>query len=104
LPAHVVPIAERDAGHVYHLFPVRTAERNSLQAHLRRSGIDTLVHYPIALTDQAAFARGRRGACPVAERAARELLSLPLHPGLSDRDAGAVADAVSTFPTHHTLA
>lgn len=104
LPAHVTAIVERDAGHVYHLFPVRTHDRDALQAHLRHSGIDTLIHYPLALTDQDAFAPGRRAACPVAERAARELLSLPLHPALSDRDARTVGEAVGTFPTYTTLA
>jgi dTDP-3-amino-3,4,6-trideoxy-alpha-D-glucose transaminase len=104
LPPHVAPIVERDPGHVYHLFPVRTPEREALQTHLRRSGIETLVHYPVALTEQDAFAAGRRAACPAAERAARELLSLPLHPGLPDRDAHAIAEAVTTFPTHNTLA
>ena len=104
LPAHVAPIVERDAGHVYHLFPVRTTERDALQAHLRERGVETLIHYPLALSDQDAFAPGRRAGCPVAERAARELLSLPLRPDLSDRDVRSIAEAVAAFPTHSTLA
>jgi len=86
LTGAVVPVAQRDPGHVYHPFPVRVAtgergtSRNSLQAHLRARGFETLVHYPVALNDQPAFAPYRRSACPVAAAAAQELLSLPLHP------------------------
>jgi dTDP-4-amino-4,6-dideoxygalactose transaminase len=58
----------------------RGSSRNSLQAHLRARGFETLVHYPVALNDQPAFARYRRKECPVAAAAAQELLSLPLHP------------------------
>jgi dTDP-4-amino-4,6-dideoxygalactose transaminase len=102
LPAEARPIVERDPGHVYHLFPVRCAERDALQAHLQASGIDTLIHYPVPLPAQAAFAKatagqGSRRGCPVAAQAARELLSLPLHPRLRDADVDAAAGAVNEF-------
>jgi dTDP-3-amino-3,4,6-trideoxy-alpha-D-glucose transaminase len=97
LPASVTPIAEREAGHVYHLFPVRAADRDALRAHLRTEQIDTLVHYPLALNEQAAFAGARPGDCPHAERAARELVSLPLHPRLQDVDVDRICRAVTAF-------
>jgi dTDP-3-amino-3,4,6-trideoxy-alpha-D-glucose transaminase len=97
LAAGVTTIAERDAGHVYHLFPVRCAERDALQAHLRNAGIETLIHYPVPLNLQPAFAAGGASDCPVAARASRELVSLPLHPALGDADVTAVADAVNAF-------
>jgi dTDP-3-amino-3,4,6-trideoxy-alpha-D-glucose transaminase len=87
----------RDEGHVYHLFPVRTWRRDALQAHLRAAGVETLVHYPIALPDQRAFGRFAPAPCPEASAAAHELLSLPLHPGLSDEQVIQVADAVNRF-------
>jgi dTDP-3-amino-3,4,6-trideoxy-alpha-D-glucose transaminase len=94
----VTTITERDPGHVYHLFPVRCADRDALQAHLRGAGIDTLIHYPVPLNLQPAFANSAGAiACPVAAHAARELLSLPLHPGLRDTDVAAVATAVNAF-------
>jgi dTDP-4-amino-4,6-dideoxygalactose transaminase len=89
--------AEREAGHVYHLFPVRSAARDALRTHLQQAGIRTLVHYPHALSSLAAFAPYRQDACVHAERAALELLSLPLNPRLSDEEAGRVVTAVSTF-------
>jgi dTDP-4-amino-4,6-dideoxygalactose transaminase len=68
-----------------------------LQDHLRQAGIVTLIHYPVALTAQEAFAPYRRDPCPVAERAARELLSLPLHPRMLDADVWHVAREIERF-------
>jgi dTDP-4-amino-4,6-dideoxygalactose transaminase len=91
-----VPL-EMDAGHVYHLFPVRTAERSSLQGHLRSAGIETLVHYPVPIPLQPAFAAAASAGWPAAEAAAHEVLSLPLHPALSIAEVDAVAAAIRTF-------
>ena len=57
------------------------------------AGVETLVHYPVPLNEQPAFAAYRAPECPVASRATRELLSLPLHPGLSGRDVRRVVTA-----------
>jgi dTDP-4-amino-4,6-dideoxygalactose transaminase len=91
-----VPL-EIDPGHVYHLFPVRTKRRSALQAHLRSAGIETLVHYPVAISRQPAFRSANPAACAVAEAAADELLSLPLHPALPIEDVARVADAIRAF-------
>jgi dTDP-4-amino-4,6-dideoxygalactose transaminase len=96
LPA-AMPIAERDAGHVYHLFAVRSANRDVLQAHLTHEGIETLIHYPLPLPRQRVFASDASADVPVADRAAREILSLPLHPRLSEEDVRRVASAVAAF-------
>jgi dTDP-4-amino-4,6-dideoxygalactose transaminase len=97
LPEWLAPVPERDAGHVYHLFPVRTGWRGELQQHLRASGIDTLIHYPVPLTAQQAFAPFAQGRCPAAARAAGEVLSLPLHPRLQHADVVRVTDAARAF-------
>jgi dTDP-3-amino-3,4,6-trideoxy-alpha-D-glucose transaminase len=88
-----VPI-EMDAGHVYHLFPVRRSRRSALQAHLRSSGIEALVHYPMAVSQQPAFASTDPAHCPNAIHAADEVLSLPLYPGLTPESVRFVAEAV----------
>jgi dTDP-4-amino-4,6-dideoxygalactose transaminase len=93
----VAPIVERDPGHVYHLFPVHSPERDTLMAFLGDHGIETLVHYPLPLSSQPAFARYDPRACPVAGQAAGELLSLPLNPRLSKEDVLRVADTVNQF-------
>lgn len=100
----VQPIAERDSGHVYHLFPVRTSGRQSLQTSLAAAGIDTLIHYPMPLNEQAAFAAYPRRECPVAAQATHELLSLPLHPGLTDTDVRMVISAVRNVDRRDVVA
>jgi dTDP-3-amino-3,4,6-trideoxy-alpha-D-glucose transaminase len=104
LPASLRPIRERDPGHVYHLFPVRAPERAALQAHLASAGVETAVHYPVALTKQPAFAPYPAPACPVAEVAADQLLSLPISPRLADADVARVADEIAAFAKGHRLA
>ncbi|HET9267897.1 MAG TPA: DegT/DnrJ/EryC1/StrS family aminotransferase, partial [Vicinamibacterales bacterium] len=88
---------ECDPGHVYHLFPVLVSRRDAFQEHLKSQGVGTLVHYPHSLTAQPAFSGAGGGACPVAERVAREVCSLPLHPHLSDSDLECVAKAVHSW-------
>jgi dTDP-4-amino-4,6-dideoxygalactose transaminase len=104
LPPSVKPVPECDAGHVYHLFPVRSPDRDGLQEHLRGAGVETLIHYPIALPQQEAFKTFAPADCPVAARAARELLSLPLHPRLDDSAVARVAEAVAAYQKGRVLA
>jgi dTDP-4-amino-4,6-dideoxygalactose transaminase len=92
-------VAEKDSGHVYHLFVVRAAARIQLQAHLTAAGIETLIHYPVPIPRQAALAATRPAQCPVADRACDEVLSLPIHIGMSDEDLRTVADAVKSAPS-----
>jgi dTDP-4-amino-4,6-dideoxygalactose transaminase len=92
--AAVVPVPECDPGHVYHLFVVRSGRRDALRASLHDKGIETLVHYPVAIPTQPAFAHMRPGACPRAGEACDQVLSLPLYPGLTDSDLAYVAAAV----------
>ncbi len=93
----VRPVPPRDPGHVYHLFAVRTGQRDRLQQHLDDDGIDTLVHYPLSLPEQPAFADSNPATCPVAAAAAGELLSLPLHPRIEDHDVERVAASIRRF-------
>jgi dTDP-4-amino-4,6-dideoxygalactose transaminase len=86
-----------DAGHVYHLFVVLAARRARLQQHLAARGIDTLVHYPVPVPRQPALASTAPAECPRASQACAELLSLPLHHGLSEQEVGRVAAAVLEF-------
>ena len=87
-------LREFDAGHVYHLFVVRTKHRAELQQRLAADGIETLVHYPVPIPRQPALASQDPADCPEAARACEEVLSLPLHPGLTDQDVAAVAASV----------
>jgi len=100
----VRPLPCHDDGHVYHLFVVRSNERDVLQEHLSASRIETLIHYPIPMTHQPAFEHWKRNECPLAARAAREILSLPLHQRLTDKDVDRVCLGIDAFQKGHTLA
>ena len=80
----------------HHRFVVRHPRRDALMAGLAERGIATLIHYPVPLHLQGAFAAlgGRRGDFPVAENAAAEIVSLPLYPEMTDAQALAVSAAV----------
>ena len=104
LTERVRPLTERDPGHVYHLFPIRVRDedgrgsnRNALQQHLRTLGIETLIHYPVPLNRQTAFAGFGRLETPVASVAAREVLSLPLHPRLPGGHVDQVAAGIKSW-------
>ena len=94
-PVDLLP--ERDNGHVYHLFVVRTGDRDALQGHLAANGVETLIHYPVSIPRQPALAAERPAECPVAARLCDGILSLPLHPALRDDEVDEVAAAVHAF-------
>lgn len=82
---------------VYHLFVVRHPRRDAFARALAELGVGTLVHYPVPLHQQAAFADpAGMPRLPVAEQACAEILSLPLYPELSDELAQRVVEAVRT--------
>ncbi|MBV6698731.1 DegT/DnrJ/EryC1/StrS aminotransferase family protein [Kitasatospora aureofaciens] len=86
--------------HVWHLYAVRIGpgrDRDAVLAALRAAGIGAGVHYPVPVHLQPAFRSlgYREGAFPVAERAARELLSLPLHPHITEAQQVRVAEALA---------
>jgi dTDP-3-amino-3,4,6-trideoxy-alpha-D-glucose transaminase len=82
-----------------HLYPIRTAERDRLRERLAACGVETGVHYPEPIHTQPAYAFLGRGPAdfPVAEEASRTVLSLPIHPALSDAQVEAVVSAVRSF-------
>ena len=84
------------ARHVYHLYTVRARERDGLQKLLAADGIATGVHYPIPIHLQPAWADlgYAAGAFPEAERAAGDVLSLPLYPEMTDEQVETVVSSV----------
>ncbi len=93
LPLVTAPDVNAAPGHVYHQFTIRvTAERDRLAGALFEAGVRTAVYYPVPLHLQRAHAQLglRRGNFPKAERAAREVLSLPIFPELRDDEIDAV--------------
>lgn len=97
IPPSVTVPREFDPGHVYHLFPVLTPNREAFQAHCTAQGVETLIHYPVPIPRQPALASTNPAMCPVADRVCGEVVSLPTYPGLSDDQLGAVTRAFSSF-------
>jgi len=93
------PVEKEQAKHVYHLFVIRTKKRNALQAFLKVKGIETLIHYPIPIHLQKAFRElgYRRGALPLTEQYAREVLSLPFFPEITESEKEEVATQIKLF-------
>ena len=92
-----LPTVHENAETVWHLFVVRTGERERLQSLLKEEGIATGIHYPVPLHEQPAYEDRRASySLPVTERAAREVVSLPMYPELSQEQIEAVCNAVTS--------
>ncbi len=85
--------------HAYHQFTIRSERRDDLKQHLDEFGIDTGVYYPTPVHEQPAYAHTSVSA-PVAEAAADEVLSVPVHPQLSTEDVNAVITALEYFDSY----
>jgi dTDP-4-amino-4,6-dideoxygalactose transaminase len=98
-PEHVQLPQEVHGTHVYHQYVIRTNRRDDLVKHLQERKIGAGVYYPIPLHLQECFAYlgHERGEFPEAERAADEVLGLPIYPELTDAQQRAVVDAIAGF-------
>ncbi|MDI6851441.1 MAG: DegT/DnrJ/EryC1/StrS family aminotransferase [bacterium] len=96
-----VKVPEVDEGnvHIYHQYTIRTERRDELKAFLNQRGIMTQVHYPIPLHLQPAlsYLGYKEGDFPVAERATKEVLSLPVFPEMTDDEINYVIDSIKDF-------
>ena len=94
-----LPAAGPAGEHVYHLYVVRSRQRDALQRFLGERGIATAIHYPTPVHLQPAYASERHGpgALPRTETAAAEILSLPMHPSITRQEVAAVCEAVRAF-------
>jgi dTDP-4-amino-4,6-dideoxygalactose transaminase len=93
------PVEPAGVRHVYHLYVVRTPRRDALLEHLKANGVAAGIHYPIPLHRQPAYASLGYGglSLPETERAAAEVLSLPMYPELTDEQLGHIAACVRSF-------
>ncbi len=94
-----VPRVKPGRTHVFHLYVVWTPDRDALQRFLQAHGVGSAVHYPVPIHLQPAYLGrlGRAGTFPVAERAAGEILSLPVYPELSSAQCERVVETVRAF-------
>ncbi len=94
-----VPETIEGAEHVYHLYVVRTRQRDALMKYLLGKGIGCIIHYPVPIHLQKAYAnRGwKKGDFPETEAAAQEILSLPMFAGIAEAQVDEVCAAVRSF-------
>ena len=93
------PSEKKGVRHVYHLFTVKIRERDSLQAFLKRKGIETLIHYPIPIPFEKAYQELRYGRrnLPLTNQWSRRILSLPFFPEMNESEIEEVVDGISRF-------
>jgi dTDP-4-amino-4,6-dideoxygalactose transaminase len=89
------PLAE----HVYHLYVVRTSNRDELKNFLAQNGIETMTHYPVPPHLQNAYADAglKKGDFPIAEKLANESLSLPIWPGMTADEIDYITEKIRAF-------
>ena len=93
-----IPVVPKEAFAVYHLFVIRTSQRDKLKKYLEVSGIETMIHYPVPPHLQKAYATlGLKKDLPLTERIATTVLSLPLWPGLKTSQVDYICDRIKTF-------
>ncbi len=85
--------------HVYHLFVIRSQNRDALQSYLKDRGIGTAIHYPAPVHLQPFYSNGknREGEFPISEQVCREILSLPMYPEMTDEQVNYVAEGIRNF-------
>lgn len=93
----ILPKCVSEEGHVWHLFVVRCAMRDRLQAYLREQGVETLIHYPIPPHKQEAYKEYSHLSLPITEQIHNEVLSLPISPVMSDSQVERVVSVANEF-------
>ena len=91
----IVPVEREWAKHVYHMYVIRVKQRDKLASYLKDKGIETGIHYPVPVHQQPCMKSDAH--LPITEQYADEVLSLPMHPQLSDEQVEYVASEVRNF-------
>lgn len=102
----LVELPFEQADHVYHLFVIRSENRDALRAHLEQHGVASAIHYPSPIHRTEAYAHLGLGpgSLPVSERLAEQICSVPLFPGMTDAECDQVAQAIVSFAKDNATA
>jgi dTDP-4-amino-4,6-dideoxygalactose transaminase len=93
----ILPEAGEVGEHVWHLFVIRTVNRDELQAYLQENGIHTLIHYPIPLYKQECYLNMSDISLPITEQIHEEVLSLPISPVMSTEEVKKVVEVINNY-------
>jgi len=93
------PVEAKGAKHVYYMYEIRTSKRDKLMAYLKDHGISCGIHYPIPLHLQPAYKSlgFKQGSFPVSETLAKEILSIPIYPELTEEQRAYIVDNITHF-------
>lgn len=93
----ILPYWDFSNNHVFHLFVIRTKERDKLKQYLFENGVETMIHYPIPPHKQLAFTEWNHENYPITEKIHDEILSLPLNSSLSVHDLTKISNLINAF-------
>lgn len=97
-PKIILPVNPvNEAEHVWHLFVIRTKNREELQNYLTENGIQTLIHYPIPPHKQEAYSEWNNRSYPITEKIHKEVLSLPISPVMDDDEVNSVVEVLNKY-------
>lgn len=88
---------EHYKSHVWHLFVIRTTERDKLQQYLGKNGIETVIHYPVPPHKQPAYKEWNNQSFPITERIHNEVLSLPIGSHLSNGELQIIVEKINSY-------
>jgi dTDP-4-amino-4,6-dideoxygalactose transaminase len=93
----ILPTWDFSNNHVFHVFVIRTENRNDLQDYLLKNGIETVIHYPIPPHKQKAFPKWNNLSFPITEKIHEEVLSLPISPVMTDDEVSFVIEILNKY-------
>ena len=93
----ILPFVANHKGHVWHLFVIRSKNRDDLQQYLADHGIQTLIHYPIPPHKQKAYAAWNTSSFPITEQIHQEVLSLPISPLITKEEVHLIVNMINHF-------
>lgn len=93
----ILPETRKNCSHVFHLFVIEAINRDKLLSYLKTKGIETLIHYPVPVHKQKCFKDFNKISLPILEKKVNSILSLPLHPFLSEKEVEYVCENIKNF-------
>ncbi|MCX7860096.1 MAG: DegT/DnrJ/EryC1/StrS family aminotransferase, partial [Chloroflexus sp.] len=104
-PAVITPFVQPDVRHVFHQYTIRVlGDRDAAIKQLNAAGVGTAIFYPLPIPQQPLYRKlGIEAETPVADRIAREIIALPVHPALSDGDLRQIAAAVNALTVNEPV-
>lgn len=96
-PKIILPKINNELSHVWHIFPIRVRNRNKFRNYMEKKGIQTNIHYPIAIHKQSAYSEWNSLSYPVTEKIHDQIISIPISPVMSDFEIHKVVEVINEW-------